>query len=109
MAVEHNTLGNTANMHGIVFKTVADATALAAETISATALAQRYVWLQTDTRQLWVPKSTTAGDFEPLVLLGGAPVSLGSAAAPGTATSVSRTDHVHSNVVPTPASATEAS
>ena len=95
MAVEHNALANTVNMHGIVFKTVADAATLAAETISATALAQRYVWLQTDTRQLWVPKSTTAGDFEPLILLGGAPANLAASAAPGTATTVSRTDHVH--------------
>lgn len=51
-------------MHGIVKKTVADAAALAAETASSTEVADRSVWLQANTGQLWVPRSTSAGDFD---------------------------------------------
>lgn len=95
MAVEHNTLGNTANMHGVVFATVANAAALAAVTATAGQVADRSVWLQTDTGQLWVPKSTTAGDFVPLVTMASAaPAALGVAAV-GTATKAAREDHVH--------------
>lgn len=61
--VEHNTLGNTANAHGIVAATVANAAALAAVTPSASDVSQRRVWLQSDTGQLWVPISTSAGSF----------------------------------------------
>lgn len=69
----HSTRSNTTAMHGIVKKTVANAAALAAETPSAAELADRAVWLQTDTRQLWIPKSTTAGDFESISVLGPTP------------------------------------
>lgn len=93
--VEHNTLGNTANMHGVVFATVANAAALAAVTPTTAQVAQRHVWLQSDTNQLWIPKSTTIGDFVPLVPAATATPQALSTAAVGTATKFAREDHVH--------------
>lgn len=64
MSVEHSTLGNgDTTMHGIVKKTVANAAALAALTISADDIAQKILIRQTDTNQLWVP-ITTAPTFQ---------------------------------------------
>lgn len=62
----HNTLGNSTENHGVLVATVANAAALAAVTPSATQVAQQHVWLQSDTGQLWVPRSTAAGDFDVL-------------------------------------------
>lgn len=56
--IEHRTLGNNdTKMHGIVKKSVANAAALAALTISADDIAQKIVIRQLDTDQLWVPVS----------------------------------------------------
>lgn len=52
---------------GIINGTVTGAAALAAITPSALDLAQKAVRYQTDSGQLWIPNSTTQGDFRPLI------------------------------------------
>lgn len=62
MTIEHNLLGNNdTKSHGILWKTVANAAALAALNIAADDVAQRKVVLQSDTGQLWVPITTGLG------------------------------------------------
>lgn len=76
MAVEHNTLHNGANAHGVVRWTVADAAALAATSVDAAAVAGRKVALQSDTGELWIATATTP-TFARL-LHSGAPCDAGS-------------------------------
>lgn len=60
---KHSTRSNTTAMHGIAKYTVANAAALASATATALEVADKAVWLQADNGRLWVPRSTTAGDF----------------------------------------------
>jgi hypothetical protein len=55
----YNAGNNPAEMHGILWRTVANAAALAALTIVSADVTQRKVILQTDTGQLWTPLTTT--------------------------------------------------
>lgn len=65
----HKDLGNVpAEMHGLLYDTAATAAALAAKTVLAAGVTQRHVFEQSDTGQLWIPKTSgVAASFKELL------------------------------------------